>query len=78
MQVLSRDSPRVDPPHELVGLEFRGHLSPRGVLCGSYPPRHQARGAPNSSAVKIEMMVNAKTTKALGLTVPDKLEGGGR
>ena len=72
--MLSRDSLRVDPPPlkwsdlSFVGICRRATSYVDRILRGTKPAE-----LPVQVPVKFEMMVNAKTAKALGLTVPDKL-----
>jgi len=44
-----------------------------GRLCRSYPQRGEAGRLPVQVPTKYEMVINLKTAKALGLTVPQSI-----
>ena len=46
-----------------------------GVLAGKLADGHQARRRPLEQPTKFELVINLKTAKALGLTIPQSLLG---
>ena len=55
------------------GLDQIDHLSARGDLRRSHSQGREAVGLPVPAPTKFELVLNLKTAKALGLTVPPSL-----